>query len=182
MDFTSPVSREQAGTTNVEGALYYASSAFVPELNMALDHLGITSADSILDYGSGKGAVLVRFSDYPFRRICGIELSATLNAICRRNLQKLRLEKIEVLQGDAAGFSDINDFNYFYFFNPFSGQVFESVIQNIVNSYDATPRPLTIIYYHPKCHDIIMGSGRFRLAKQFTDAARTLNIYKIGVQ
>lgn len=178
VDFTSPVSKEKAGTQNFDDALYYASSGYVPEVRMALEYLNITSQDSIIDYGCGKGAVLVTFAKYPFRKIAGIDLSRTLLETCELNLIKLNLQRIELITGDATTFTDIDDFNFFYFFNPFSGQVFDTVISNIIRSAENSPRKVTLIYYHPKCHENIVKTGKFSLTKSFVDGARRLNIYQ----
>lgn len=39
--------------------------------------------------------------------------------------------------------------NIFYFFNPFSVQIFQKVLNNIINSVQTTPRPITLILYYP---------------------------------
>jgi hypothetical protein len=41
---------------------------------------------SFIDIGSGKGRVLLMASDYPFRRILGIELLPALHAVAEKNL------------------------------------------------------------------------------------------------
>jgi SAM-dependent methyltransferase len=179
VDLTSPVSREEAGTENVEGALYYASSGFMPELTRALNFMDIQKSDSILDYGSGKGGALVRLSRYPFRRVVGIELSSKLADISKTNIRKLGIENVEVICGDATTYSDIDDFNYFYFFNPFAGNIFETVIQNVIASAKRAPRPVTVIYCNPRCHDLIMETGAFLQTRQFIYGARALNIYQL---
>lgn len=161
VDFTSPVSRRDAGTLDIADALHYSSTAFIPQLSTALKYLAINGSDAILDYGSGKGAVLVKFREYPFGVVSGIELSSKLMAICRKNLKKLQIEKINLIEGDATAFLEIDRFNYFYFANPFTGHIFSTVIDNIINSVAKFPRTVRIIYYNPKCHDMIMNTGKF---------------------
>jgi SAM-dependent methyltransferase len=178
VDLTLPMSKEEAGIDGVDEAVYYGSTAFTPELNDALRYLNINGSERILDYGSGKGGVLVKLSSYPFKRICGVELSEPLVTICRRNLKKLDLRQIEVVNADATAFTDIDDFNYFYFANPFTGNIFRQVINNINVSLVKKPRDIYIIYYYPKCHDIIMESGTFKVVKEITRGARRINIYK----
>jgi precorrin-6B methylase 2 len=171
------MSKAEAGTDNLSDALYYASSAFIPELHKALRYFSFEPSDAILDYGSGKGGVMAQMSKYPFGRIAGIELSQTLVDISKANFKKLRLNRLEIIHGDATTFIDIDEFNYFYFCNPFQGHVFERVIDNIIASVDKNPRLIAVIYYHPKCHDLIDKTGRFKLTKVFQDGARRLNIY-----
>jgi SAM-dependent methyltransferase len=178
VDFTAPVSKEIAGTENYSEALYYASSGYVPEIKTALNYLKVTANDAIIDYGCGKGAVLVKFAEYPFKRIAGIELSESLSSICRTNMNKLGLDKVEIITGDATAFKEIDDLNFFYFFNPFSGKIFEKVIDNIIESTNKAPRKVSLLYYHPTCHDSIMKTGKFSVIKSFIDGARQMNIYQ----
>jgi precorrin-6B methylase 2 len=140
-------------------------------------YLPFKPSDAILDYGSGKGGVLAQLSKYPFRRIAGIELSQILVDISKANFKKLGLNHLEIIHSDATTFTEIDDFNYFYFFNPFQGRVFERVFENIIASMDRNPRQVTLIYYHPRCHDLIQKTGRFKLVKVFKDGPRRLNIY-----
>src|SRR5215472_15588882 len=43
---------------------------------------------TFIDLGSGKGRTLMMASDYPFRRIVGVELLPALNRIAKENLRK----------------------------------------------------------------------------------------------
>lgn len=180
VDFSSPLSKEQAGTGLYQDALYYASSAYVPELKKAMKFCRINASDAILDYGSGKGAVLVELSKYPFKKICGVEISPVLLEIANRNFERLGVTNVTTILADATHYYDIDEYNYFYFFNPFEGAVFKAVIRNIVLSAEREPRSVRIIYYHPKCHQLIMDTGRFKVEKTFVDAARKMNIYKLN--
>jgi 16S rRNA G966 N2-methylase RsmD len=178
LDFTSSMTREAAGIDRLEGSQHYGSTGFVPELRDALKFLKINKNDSILDYGSGKGAVLVTFNDYPFRRIAGIELSETLTEICRSNMKKLKLNHIETILGDATKFTGIDEFTCFYMANPFVGDIFSAVINNIIASAKRNPRKIRIIYYNPKCHDAIMSTDKFNIIQEFNYGARRLFIYQ----
>jgi hypothetical protein len=177
VDFTKPLGKVDAGTDINDDVLYYASSAFVPELHKAMRYLSVKSEDSILDYGAGKGGVMVQLSRYPFRKIAGIELSEKLVNISKANFAKLKLSELEIIHGDATTFTEIDDFDYFYFFNPFQGKTFEQVIGNIITSFETRPRRIGLVYYHPKCHHLIDKTGRFTLTKIFEDGPRRLYIY-----
>ena len=56
-----------------------------------------TSPDgfTFIDLGSGKGRTLLMASDYPFRRIAGVELLAEFETIARRNIDRYRGEQQE---------------------------------------------------------------------------------------
>lgn len=177
VDLTAPMTREDAGIEAVPGTEYYVSTGFAPELSSALEFLKIGGSDSILDYGSGKGAALVKFSQYPFQKIRGVELSTALSEISKRNIAKLRLKNVDIVNADATTYRDLDTFNYFYLANPFTGEIFESVIANIIKSFDRTPRPVYIIYYHPKCHEQVVNTGRLHVLKEFKRGARKIIIY-----
>ena len=62
-----------------------------------------------VDLGSGKGRTLLMASDYPFRRIVGVELLPALHQAAQNNLSKYRSESqkcfaLEAICGDATGF------------------------------------------------------------------------------
>jgi tRNA1(Val) A37 N6-methylase TrmN6 len=52
--------------------------------------LGITNRDVFVDFGSGKWRAIFWAARYPFRRVIGVELSAQLNALARRNINRNR--------------------------------------------------------------------------------------------
>src|SRR6204780_4588149 len=75
-----------------------------------------------VDLGSGKGRTLLLASDYPFRRIVGVELLPTLNQIAQENLQKYRSESqkcfaLESFCGDATAFAFPAEPMVLYLFN-----------------------------------------------------------------
>jgi hypothetical protein len=57
--------------------------------------------------------------------------------------------------------------NYFYFFNPFSADIFQKVIDNIIESVKVNPRDVNIIIYYPtfEYQKIIRDSKLFVLKK-----------------
>ena len=177
VDFTLPMTREAAGIDNIANTEYYGSTEFAPELTSALNYLKIGSNDSILDYGSGKGAALLKFRKYPFKKICGVELSTTLANISSDNFRKLGLTDIEVVNTDATQFVQLDEYNYFYFANPFSGDILDRVLANIIRSIDNKARQVYLIYYHPKCHHQVMKTGKFLVVKEFVRGARKIIIY-----
>lgn len=177
LDFSSRVSRKEAGTESIDEAIWYESSAFVPELRKALQYCDLTKSDSIIDFGCGKGGILALMSHYPFRRIAGVEISETLLHIAKKNLDKLHLHQVELYHADATTFTELDDFNYFYFFNPFQGAIFKKVIDNIIQSVNRAPRKVRLLYFYPVCKSMIEETNFFDLEKTFVDATRSMNIY-----
>ncbi len=137
------------------------------ELKKVLDTLEITLGDAILDVGSGKGGAMITFAKYPFSKITGIEISPQLSLIARANFEKLSIERLNIIVGDAAEFNCIDDYNYFYLFNPFPQVVLRTVIQNIETSLIHSPRKIVIIYSNPQSHQVLTESRFFRKFAEF---------------
>lgn len=158
---------------------HYSSSAYFKEVKQLLEDLQITKNDTIIDFGSGKGAALRLFHNYPFKIIIGVELSENLYTICCNNLTKLKLSnRIHVFCDNAISYKNINDINYFYFFNPFPCHVMEKVIHNICESLKYRPRNVKIIYVNPVCHSTMI-ENNFSLLRKYQGKSdhTTINIY-----
>jgi 16S rRNA G966 N2-methylase RsmD len=149
-----------------ERSHYYANSGG-PHLDKVLRDLKITRLDAIVDFGSGKGGALITFSRYPFSKITGVELSPELVNIAEENLRRLNIGMISMIVSDAAEFTDLDDYNYFYFFSPFPANVMSAVIKNISASLTRKPRTATIIYFNPECHEAIVTDSPFVKIKEF---------------
>jgi 16S rRNA G966 N2-methylase RsmD len=150
----------------VERGHEYANSGG-HHLETVLDTLNITPGDAVIDFGSGKGGVLITLSKYPFSKITGIELSAALVAIAEKNLMGLNCKNINMIVADAVDFTDLDKYNYFYFFNPFPPGVMKAVIKNIADSLAKKPRKAVIIYFNPEFHETIITDSPFVKIEEF---------------
>ena len=119
----------------------------------AMREVGVEAGEVFVDYGSGKGRVLLMAAEYPFRRIVGVEISAELHAVARANLvrcaDRLRCQDIELWTGNAVEFPVPADASVVYLYNPFHGRVLSSVLAALRASLDAHPRRLRLIYNNP---------------------------------
>lgn len=88
---------------------------------------------------------------------------------------------VDVHYGDAIEFSDIDEYNVFYFYNPFSADVLVPVCHNIEDSFSRNHRKIYLIYANPFHHMDIVKQTRFRLYKQFESIAYDpiVNIYSL---
>jgi SAM-dependent methyltransferase len=146
-------------------------------LDKVLRALKITPRDSIVDFGSGKGGALITFAKYPFSKIAGVELSPELVAVAKKNLRKLGIGNVEMIISDAVDFTDLDEYNYFYFFNPFPAGVTRAVIKNIASSLARKPRRLLIIYFNPEFHDVIVTDSPFVKIREFSHHKLRYYIY-----
>jgi SAM-dependent methyltransferase len=146
-------------------------------LEKVLRALEITREDSIVDFGSGKGGALITFAKYPFAKITGVELSPKLVAIAEKNLMKLDIGNVNMIVGDAADFTDLDGYNYFYFFSPFPANIMRTVIKNIASSLARKPRKMVIIYFNPEYHDSVVTDSPFVKIKEFNHRKLSYYIY-----
>src|SRR5215470_7346670 len=64
-----------------------------------LAQLDVNFSDyTFIDIGSGKGRTLLMASDYPFRRILGVELLPELDRTARENIAKYKSDKQKCFQ------------------------------------------------------------------------------------
>jgi SAM-dependent methyltransferase len=109
---------------------------------------------AFLDLGSGKGRVLLLASDYPFRRIVGIELLPSLHGVAQENLRNYKSDKqrcfiLESVCGDARKFAFPMEPTVLYLFNPLPASGLSVVIANIEQSLRKHPREFYLLYHNP---------------------------------
>lgn len=144
-----------------------------------LDKCHISYDDAIFDFGCGKGGAMLSFLDYGFQKVGGIEFQKNIYEIMIQNFKKLHLEdemkagKINCICGDASKLgNELDEYNWFYFFDPFEGILFEQTIARICESLERNPRKGQIIYINPRCHKAIEDTGKFNLTNRFTILTR----------
>lgn len=109
---------------------------------------------AFIDFGSGKGRALLMASDYPFRRIIGVELLPDLHRAAQENVRKYRSESqrclaIELQQGDAREFVFPSGPCVLFLFNPLPEPALMRVVANLRISLQQAPRPVYIVYHNP---------------------------------
>jgi SAM-dependent methyltransferase len=139
---------------------YYSDSSGI-EFDEIISNFNITPKDAIVDFGCGKGGILISLSKYPFSKITGVEISPEYVEIAKENMRKLKIRNVEIKCCDASDFTQLDEYNYFYFFDPFPCVVMKDVLANIEKSITAHPRKVTLIYLNPFCHDLIEASDLF---------------------
>lgn len=169
------VSLDQLGLSP-EHSVEHAVSAGRP-LKTALHLLNIGPTDTIIDMGCGKGGAMFVMTQFPFARVAGLDISEDLLQIARRNFTRLGIDRIKLFCEDAEKFTNLDDYNYIYFFNPFPCTVMQSVMAHICDSLIRVPRRLTIIYMNPRCEDVILSSGTFVKTHELFPATYGIHIY-----
>jgi len=160
---------------------YYSDSSGI-EFDEIISSFDITSKDAIVDFGCGKGGILISLTKFPFSKITGVEISPEYVEIAKENIRKLRIRNVEIQCCDAADFTQLDEYNYFYFFDPFPCVVMKDVLGNIEKSILEHPRKVTIIYLNPFCHDLIESSDIFRKTAELTHFEHKCFIYSNAFQ
>ena len=120
-----------------------------------LKNLSLSFQDFIfVDLGSGKGRALLLASQFPFKQIIGVELSAQLHQIACRNIHIYRDDQqqcyeIRSVCEDASRYEIPSENIVFYLFNPFDEQVMRAVLTNIEASVPDHPRHIYVAYLKP---------------------------------
>jgi SAM-dependent methyltransferase len=118
---------------------------------------------TFLDLGSGKGRTLLMASEYPFRRILGVELLPALHQIAQENLRAYKngsqqCFSLESLCADATTFPFPSEPLVIYLFNPFGESALRPVVSNLEGSLRANSRPVYVLYYNPLLEHVLSES------------------------
>jgi SAM-dependent methyltransferase len=122
---------------------------------------------TFIDIGSGKGRVLLMASDYPFRRILGIELLPELHRVAKENIAKYKSDSqqcfaIDCLLGDACEFAFPAEPTVLYLFNPLPESGLVTLIRNLEQSLREHPRPVFVLYHNPLLEQVLTRSAAFQ--------------------
>lgn len=183
IDIISTVRRNQVKGVGAHG--YYPTDFRI--IYEAFVGSGLFSKeDKILDFGCGKGASLIALYSCGYRKLGGIEYTENIYDTLISNMEKLNINysKLSVgnesecdcfndasvccMFGNAAALTKhLDEYNVFFFFNPFSYELSKIVFQNIIDSLVRLPRQVKICYSEPICHSFLLKSGHFRKIADF---------------
>ncbi len=116
-----------------------------------LAHIPIESGDYVfMDFGAGKGRTALLASEFPFRRIVGVEFSPELVDVARANVARFRssaqrCRDIEFACLDAVDIEIPADPVVLFFYNPFGEPVMHRVMERVCDSLNEHPRPAYVV-------------------------------------
>lgn len=157
----------------------------VVALRALLRRLNIAPGRVLVDFGSGKGRVLLVASEFGFRSLRGVEFSAQLCDIARRNIDTfLSMTRVasqfEVIHEDAAAYAVRDDEDVFFLFNPFDAHILAKVIEHVSQSLAARPRPLLLIYRRPVHAHLLTDSSPFTKTAELNLWGNDFSIFEAG--
>jgi SAM-dependent methyltransferase len=165
---TDTVAHAELGTLTIEGPHVADGGKYEPTrlraFRQMMSQFNVPPGSALVDFGCGKGRVLLLAADYAFRRITGVEFAKELCQIARDNLARYRQKTgiqtdIRIVEGDAVDYEIQDDENFFFMFNPFSAALVEKIAQNIARSVAAKQRQVFIIYNGPRWGSVIERQG-----------------------
>lgn len=121
-------------------------------LKYIFGHLPIDHPEfQFIDFGCGKGRALLCASEFPFRKITGVEWSQDLCDVARQNLKAYRSRTqqctdLEVICGDVRNvpFPDSNIVLYMY--NPFGPKIATEVYKNIQQHMKTSAHRFLVVF------------------------------------
>ena len=136
------------------------SNPYEPTPYAVLERLansGLTGKRNLLvDYGCGKGRVGLYLAYQARCRSIGVERDPLLLEAARRNHRAAPFlrgphaaDRVAFELADAAAYDPPQAADRFYFFNPFSVEVFAQVLERIRRSLADAPRTAAVLLYYP---------------------------------
>jgi hypothetical protein len=151
------------------GALYSPYQPTDPALfQEMMDGLEIEySGFTFIDLGSGKGRALLMASDYPFRRILGVELLPELHRAAEENIRNYRnpAQQCFALKSvcqDAREFEFPPEPTVLYLFNPLPEDGLRQAVAKLEQSMHALERPVYVLYHNPVLESVVAQSEVLR--------------------
>src|SRR5438270_421904 len=131
------------------------------------------SSFTFIDFGSGKGRVLLIAAGLPFRAVLGIEFSRELHETAVQNISRFPSHLISAgtvtsCCGDAASFPLPPSNLVCYFNNPFGPPVMSKVVAQLEAHRDSGYRIL-VIYLDPRHRGVFERTGKFEIFDETPD-------------
>lgn len=120
-----------------------------PVLKRIVESGYVSKSNIVIDYGSGKGRVGFFLNNQLGCKVLGIDFDERMHALAQENLKCYgKTKEVEFACVSAEKYR-IKEADCFYFFNPFSIEILQSVIGKIRKSYYDNPREMKLFFYYP---------------------------------
>jgi hypothetical protein len=129
--------------------------------------LGLNPAEhDFIDYGAGKGRVLMMAMEMGFRTVAGVELSAHLCDIARANVVTFAarhpgMSPAEIVAGDATTYRPPGRSIVAYFYNPFDATIMAKVRSRLEEALAEGAQAVTVIYANPEHEAVFRDASRW---------------------
>lgn len=154
------------GENNAYQATYYR------DLVTIFNAVPMEPEDTLVDFGCGLGRVLFYDNSRHYCRTTGIEADSQIydrlmtNAAGYQKRFYDQEDRMKFYNIQAQDYQVDDEDNYFYFFNPFSPDIFEKVLGNITESVRLCPRDIYLMLYYPTFeYQRVMRGNKFFVLK-----------------
>jgi SAM-dependent methyltransferase len=144
--FISSWKMEAVSLSALHGTAYIGTPSST--LRQALAALPIKHEEfSLVDFGCGKGRVLLVAAEFPFRRIVGVELALDMAQIARANvaLNPALKDRITIVNEDALSFELPDGPIVLFLFHPFTATFLRRFLTKLERQFRRNPRPAFLI-------------------------------------
>lgn len=165
-----------ASTYDLQGRGYQAFPRLL--LLWSIKALDIDPARfSFIDYGSGRGRMLLTAARLPFRRVIGLEFSRRLHQQAVDNIAasklKLPCHDIQAVNIDAVEYEPPNGNLVAFFYNPFDERVLDRVAERLLAAGAKGKRAAFVIFANSTGMPLFAGRPEFVPVKlRFKDRLR----------
>lgn len=167
--------RLEIDSANVKSGVFYSPTIIGLFKKMLRDLDEDFSQFTFVDYGCGKGRTLLLASDFPFKKIIGLDFAGYLCDVASQNFTTYRssgqrCHDLEAITMDATKFDIPDGHVVLYFFNPFGAPVMAPVLEKIESAAKQSGRDLYVVYYNPVCRELFDQSNyldRYRSGKRY---------------
>ena len=177
VDTSGLVWGESLAGTSKGDAKYWATGYYGISPSAFTGALGRLQLDwsrfTFVDVGCGKGRAMLLALRFPFRRVVGIELSASLAAVAQENLRGFPAAwrqpdtPAEAFQGDATTFPIPHGPIVFFLYHPFAAPVMSLFLEHIQKAAETEQREIYVLYANPELESLMVAcSGMTRLWKE----------------
>jgi hypothetical protein len=156
------VGKLDVDSPNAKYAVRYQPSS--PDLvRNILSRLNICYPEfTFIDFGAGKGRVLLVSSEFSFARVIGIEFSPELVRTARKNIDNYagtrRMAPIETVCADVSTYELPPIPLVCYLYNPFQRPMMDRLAGRLCASSKAFPRDIFVIYVQAEHREVFDGS------------------------
>lgn len=140
--------------------------------------------DVFVDFGCGKGRVVLLAATAGFGEVRGVEFSSALAGQARAHAARYvsshpGVAPVEILETDARTYAFRDDETVLFFYNPFDGSVLETVLQNLCSSLVRNPRRVWLIYHRPEFAGMMEEMTGVQGVKRFYTGHLETRIYRV---
>jgi SAM-dependent methyltransferase len=130
---------------------------------------------AFIDLGCGKGRALMVASDFPFRRLVGVEIASELCDSARANIARSPewQARISILNEDATTCTYPDGPLLIFMFHPFLAPVLRRALANLERQLRRSPREVHLLYGRNPRYTKVM--EKFPFLREISETAYSLS-------